>query len=306
MAYPSAVGTFTNPNPTQRLNSPSQSSIVAALNAAIVEIETFVGTLSSAVGTLVYDIRSSNSNGGGHIQTANKGGTGQTAYTKGDILVASSSSVLAKLSAGSDGQVLTADTTAQTGLKWGTNNNTLPTARTVVPMPVLPIEPGTTDTVSNVVIDSNISSVFLGQVVIPFSITANKITVLASGPTGNATMDITMYQESGAASVFTVTTSQIGNGTRSVVTAIPGASIAAGVYYIAVNGNNQGASVETALWNTDGAVLWGDGFANNVAGKPVINGWYPTSPGVPPSSITTTAIDGTTVNQRTLAFRLDT
>ena len=50
--------------------------------------------------------------------TASQGGSGQTSYTKGDLLVASSSAVLAKLTVGSDGKVLTASSTATYGVSW--------------------------------------------------------------------------------------------------------------------------------------------------------------------------------------------
>ena len=120
MAYPSVLSAISNPQPTDRLNSPSHSSIHQAENAAITEIETFVGTISSIPGTLIYDIRSSSSNGGGHVQTANKGGTGQTSYNKGDLLVAQSSSVLTKLTVGADNQALIADASQAVGIKWAT------------------------------------------------------------------------------------------------------------------------------------------------------------------------------------------
>lgn len=120
MAYPSIISVLPTPQPTDRLNSPSHSGLHQSENTAITEIETFVGTISSAQGTLVYDIRSPNSNGGGHIQTANKGGTGQTAYNKGDVLVAQSSSVLTKLSVGADNQALIADSAQPIGVKWAT------------------------------------------------------------------------------------------------------------------------------------------------------------------------------------------
>lgn len=118
MAYPSVISTLATPQPTDRLNSPSHSTLHQNENTAITEIETFVGTLSSTAGSLVYDIRSPNSNGGGHVQTATKGGTGQTSYSKGDVLVAQSASVIARLAVGADGNVLTADSGQSSGVKW--------------------------------------------------------------------------------------------------------------------------------------------------------------------------------------------
>lgn len=115
MPYPSTITTFTNPLPTDRLNSPSHSSIETAQNTGLTELQTFVGTLASTAGTLIYDIRSANSDGGGHVQAVNKGGTGQTSYTKGDILIASSSSVLAKFAVGLDGQQTRFNSSTATG-----------------------------------------------------------------------------------------------------------------------------------------------------------------------------------------------
>lgn len=116
--FPSALSTISSPQATDNLNSPSHSSIESSQNNAITQLETFVGTLSSAQGTLIYDIRAAASDGGGHVQAANKGGTGQIAFTKGDVLVAQSSSVISKLAIGSNNQVLTADSNQSTGVKW--------------------------------------------------------------------------------------------------------------------------------------------------------------------------------------------
>lgn len=121
MAYPSILSTLATPQATDRLNNPSHSTLHQNENSGILEVQRFVGTDASAIGTLVNDIRSPLSNGGGHVQTANKGGTGQTSYNKGDLLVGQSSSVLTKFAVGTDGQVLMANSSVASGITWAVN-----------------------------------------------------------------------------------------------------------------------------------------------------------------------------------------
>lgn len=127
MPWPSTITSFSNPVPTDRLNNPSHSSVETAQNTGLTELQTFIGVTTgataSALGTILYDIKAPNSNGGGHIQTANKGGTGQTTFTKGDILVAQNSSTLTKLALGIDTQVLTANSSTATGINWANTGN---------------------------------------------------------------------------------------------------------------------------------------------------------------------------------------
>src|SRR3990167_4052921 len=119
--FPSVLSSFTDPNAGDRLNSPSHSSIEAAQNDALEKLETFVGTASSAIGTLMYNIRAAASDGGGHVQAANRGGTGQTVYSQGDILVATSASTLARLAVGVDNQILQANSSVAAGINWVVN-----------------------------------------------------------------------------------------------------------------------------------------------------------------------------------------
>lgn len=130
--FPSTFSVFNRPTVNDRLNSPAHSTLHNSVSSAVGQLEAVIGRDgdSSIAGTLIYQIRSADSNGGGHVQTANKGGTGQTAFTKGDILVATSSSVLAKLAVtGIDGQALVADSATAAGVKWGVPNSN-PTVRT--------------------------------------------------------------------------------------------------------------------------------------------------------------------------------
>jgi hypothetical protein len=121
--FPSVLNTFARPVTTDKLNSPSHSALHNTVSSALGQVEAMIGVVgdASVVGTLSYDVRSPASNGGGHIQTANKGGTGQITYAKGDTLVAKSASVLSKLSIGLDNDVLIADSATDTGVKWGTS-----------------------------------------------------------------------------------------------------------------------------------------------------------------------------------------
>ncbi len=119
MAYPSVLSTLATPQPTDRLSSPSHSTLHQNENSAILEIERAVGLDSSILGTVIGDLRNPLSNGGGHVQTANKGGTGQTTFNKGDLLVGQNSSTLTKLAIGADNLVLQTDSSQAVGVKWG-------------------------------------------------------------------------------------------------------------------------------------------------------------------------------------------
>ncbi len=120
MAFPSTLSTFTNPNATDKLNSPSHSSIEGKQNSVLGQLEAVIGVdgANSVVGTITSDLRNPDSGGGGHVQTANKGGTGQTSFAKGDLLVATSSSVLAKLTVGADGFSPVANSSVAAGIQW--------------------------------------------------------------------------------------------------------------------------------------------------------------------------------------------
>lgn len=127
MAFPSTLSSFSRPSATDRLNSPSHSALHNTVSSALGQVEAVIGVdgISSVVGTMMYDLRSPASSGGGHVQTAVKGGTGQTNFAKGDILVASSTSVLSKLSVGTNGYLVTANSGAATGIQWSSATSVL-------------------------------------------------------------------------------------------------------------------------------------------------------------------------------------
>lgn len=122
MAFPSTLSSFPRPTATDRLNSPSHSGLHNTVSSALGQVEAVIGVdgANSVLGTIIGDLRSPGSSGGGHVQSANKGGTGQITYAKGDILVAQSTSVLSKLTvAPTDGLALITDSTQSVGVRWG-------------------------------------------------------------------------------------------------------------------------------------------------------------------------------------------
>lgn len=122
--YPSVLNTFNRPTASDRLNSPSHSALHNTVSSALGQVEAFIGRDgfmgSYTAGTILYDVRDPLSNGGGHIQSALRGGTGQITYTKGDLLVATSPSVISKLAVSSTfGETLLADPSQAAGMRWG-------------------------------------------------------------------------------------------------------------------------------------------------------------------------------------------
>ncbi len=85
--------------------------------------------------------------------TATQGGTGQTTYTKGDIVVATGSTTLVKLGVGSNTTVLTADSTQASGVKWAAASSGPLTAYGKISVVL-----GTSCSVSGSVASSNLTS----------------------------------------------------------------------------------------------------------------------------------------------------
>lgn len=78
--------------------------------------------VTSDASNVKIDVTESNltlGNMGGSVD-ADQGGTGHTSYTKGDLLVATGATTLAKLGVGTNGDVLTADSLVTEGVKWAT------------------------------------------------------------------------------------------------------------------------------------------------------------------------------------------
>lgn len=116
--YPSSIMSFGTKVVEQVINPADVNN----LQTEVVALETKVGVDGSAdTNSLDYIVKNANSDGGGHVQGATKGGTGQTSYVKGDILAAANSSTLSRLGVGGDGSGLVADSTSPMGVKWSSS-----------------------------------------------------------------------------------------------------------------------------------------------------------------------------------------
>src|SRR3990167_5097191 len=205
MPFPSVLNTFNRPTTTDRLNSPSHSALHNTVSSALGQVEATIGVegANSVVGTMMYDIRSPASDGGGHVQTANKGGTGQTTYIKGNLLVASSSSVLTKVAIGGAGQALIVNDTTATGVGWGSIAGVPSSVVTAIPRS--PISTGFIKCAYDATSVASLSFVNL-----PNPVRVSVITIMTDDAVDSSgTMDLTLYKESGSSSVFTVTTPTI-------------------------------------------------------------------------------------------------
>lgn len=301
--FPSTLSTFNRPSPTDRLNSPSHSALHNTVSSALGQVEAVIGVdgANSVVGTLQYLIKSPASDGGGHVQSANKGGTGQTTYTKGDLLVASSSSVLTKLATGISGQTLLVNTTTASGVEWGQPSGIPTSVLTLIPRPPLGgrLEAGQGQTTFT---SPSVANVW--QVPIDFPIRASILTVMAGDVVGaSGTLDFTLYRENGSSSVFSLTTPTVSTAYTIYRAYFPSVlAIEPGNYYALAN-TNAAASVDMAGWSIGSSVL---SRLGNVASSPVVQGTYAITGGTPPPSIVTTAITSVVAGQgNNLFFRLD-
>jgi len=74
--------------------------------------------VQAAIEEVSIECRNADNVASGTLAVA-RGGTGLGSYSKGDLIVASGSTVLAKLAAGTNSQVLRANSSTATGLEWG-------------------------------------------------------------------------------------------------------------------------------------------------------------------------------------------
>jgi hypothetical protein len=129
---------------------------------------------------------------------ASKGGTGNTSYTKGDLLAASSSTALSKLGVGTNGQVLRANSATATGIEWGVDY--VGTVTSVTGFGAISVTDGTTTPAISV---ASASTSVAGVVQLSDS-TGTTSSVLAATPTAvKAAYDLAAAAMPKAGGIFT-------------------------------------------------------------------------------------------------------
>jgi len=109
--YPVSLDTFSDPTPTSEMSSPSHSGLHTDINSAVEALEAKVGITSSAV-TTSHDYKIAQLETNAILKTL--------VDAKGDIVAASADNTVIRVAVGTNGQVLTADSSASGGVSWTT------------------------------------------------------------------------------------------------------------------------------------------------------------------------------------------
>ena len=177
------------------------------------------------------------------------------------------------------------------------------TCLTIVPKPSgMPAKPSNIEFYVQRQLNVNTQQ-FLGQVVIPFAITANKISISIHTAAVAGTFDLSLYSEDGQTRLFSVTTATI-SGAGVVTTALSAVSIPAGIYYIGINTNST-ADITVYTYNTSKV----DADSTGVKGlsalstEPTMDGYVTITAGTPATTFTPSS--NTYTEDSIPLFRLD-
>lgn len=169
------------------------------------------------------------------------------------------------------------------------------TARTLIAMPALGINGAVINMLQSVNTIMNI-----GQIIIPFQITANQVTFRVNGINTSGTLNVVMYSEDGQTQIFSFTTATLTVSLVLLTTSLGGLVIEPGVYYIGVSPNGTASINVSGFTNL---ITVTNQFGDSVTGKPVLGGTYTITADTIPATIDPTAIVGT--NNKTMVARFD-
>ena len=219
-------GTGTSPAPESILQPPDillcngtawvevdVSSTYTAQSASNVAFTPASGVSSTTVQLAIEEVanesRSASNINTGVLDEA-YGGTGTNSYTKGDILVASSGTVLTQLTVGSNGQVLRANSSAAAGVEW--SNDYVGTVTNVTGSAPIQVANGTT-TPSISVTAASTSAAGVVQLTDSVGTTSSVLAATATAvKTANDLAAAALPKALNNAHVFVGTTSNVASG----------------------------------------------------------------------------------------------
>lgn len=200
------------------------------------------------------------------------------------------------------GQVLTA--TGASTATWQTPAGGGATCLTLIPQSPLPWDDGS-DAGAAVQMNSN-TTAFVGQIIVPFGITVNKLTIRTGATVTTAgTFDIVIYNETGQTQEISVTTASINATDTLFTTAVSAVALSAGIHYILIVPNST-ADANIIFWQSQPNPPFSGtmGFGEDVSGEPIIQGTLTVTASTPPATFDPAAITPV-VQLRTLICRLD-
>ena len=177
----------------------------------------------------------------------------------------------------------------------------LPTCLTVIPMPAVP---SNDDPMTQIIALSGNTTAHIGQVVIPFAITANNITIRTSTISVAGTCILSLFSEDGQTRLFSVTTGNITTISTLYTTNLSAVEIPAGIYYLSVQPTST-ANIRTYGWSSFAVPFSStEGIQSDIAGKPVMQGTVTVTADTAPTTLTPASISESATRE-TLVIRLD-
>ncbi len=172
-----------------------------------------------------------------------------------------------------------------------------PTVTSVIPLPDFRATNIDTSTAFN-----GNTTAFVGRIVIPFKITANKVTIDIGIFSVSGTLKIALFAENGQSQIFSFTTASI-TATGLVITTLGAATvIPAGIYYIVVVPVST-VNIRPATWKSVHTFNVLSSLFNGVTGSPDRSGILTVTADTMPATIDPTSL--TTGDDYALVFRLD-
>jgi hypothetical protein len=250
-SFPTGLDALTNPTGSSALTSPDHAGQHADANDAIESLQAKVGVNGSAVtSSLDYKI-------------TNNVVLKSTFTTKGDILATSAASTPTRLAVGSNNQVLTADSSAATGVKWATVAGSLKFLSTSYYTSSTTITPSTVSPNAKMAIITIISG---GGASGGIAATSGSQVAISENGSSASGIQIMFYSDSYSSTNSTTFTQPWG-----IVVGAGGTAGTAGL-----NGGNSGNEslvqypydAKTSDWIAYGGYGWGGGYGFGAAVTP--------------------------------------